>query len=83
LYHVHVMLEIHWISLKLNTSATILKEFDGHMFYPYGIITAFPIELGGKTVFIVVEVVDAPLEYNCLLGHTWFYEMIVVVSSSI
>jgi hypothetical protein len=62
-------------SPKLDTSNTILKSFDGHMFHPHGIITTFPIELGGKTVSVVVEVVDAPLEYNLLLGCTWFYEM--------
>jgi hypothetical protein len=68
-------------SPKLNTSATLLKSFDGHMFQPHGIITTLPIELGGKTVFVDVEVVDAPLEYNLLLGCTWFYEMTAVVSS--
>jgi hypothetical protein len=73
-----------WKSLgspKLDTSATLLKSFDGHMFQPYGIITTLPIELGGKTVFVAIEVVDAPLEYNLLLGRTWFYEMTAVVSS--
>jgi hypothetical protein len=71
-----------WKSLgspKLNQYKTMLKAFDGHMFKPHGIITTFPIELGGKIVFVEVEVVDAPLEYNFLLGHTWFYEMIIVV----
>jgi hypothetical protein len=55
-------------SPKLDISTTLLKSFDGHMFHPHGIITTLPIELGGKTVFFVVEVVDAPLEYNLLLG---------------
>jgi hypothetical protein len=68
-------------SPKLDTSATLLKAFDGHMFQPHGIITTLPIELGGKTVFVVVEVIDAPLEYNLYSEHTWFYEMTVVVSS--
>jgi hypothetical protein len=68
-------------SPKLDTSATLLKSFDGHMFQPHGIITTLPIELGGKTVSVVVEVIDAPLEYNMLLRHTWFYEMTAVVSS--
>ena len=27
------------------------------------------------------EVVDAPLDYNLLLGRNWFYSMIVVVFS--
>jgi hypothetical protein len=57
-------------SPKINPSHTMLKDFDGHMFKPHGIITTFPIELGGKTVSVEVEVVDAPLEYNLLLGCT-------------
>jgi hypothetical protein len=71
------------VSPNLNTSATLLKAFDRHMFQPHGIIITLPIELGGKNVFVDVKVVDAPLEYNLLLWHTWFYEMIAVVSSLI
>jgi hypothetical protein len=44
-----------WKSLgspKLDTSATLLKSFDGHMFQPHGIITTLPIELGGNIVSI-------------------------------
>jgi hypothetical protein len=67
-------------SPKLDTSATLLKAFDGHMFHPHGIITTLPIELGGKIVSVVVEVIDAPLEYNLLLRCTWFYEMTTIVS---
>jgi hypothetical protein len=37
--------------------------------------------LGGKTVTVNVEVVDAPLNYNLLLGRSWFYAMTVVASS--
>jgi hypothetical protein len=37
--------------------------------------------LGGKTVTVDVEVVDAPLDYNLLLGRSWFYAMTVVASS--
>ena len=46
-----------------------------------GIIFAFPIELGGKTIFVEVEVVDAPIDYNFLLGRPWFYEKKSVASS--
>ena len=35
----------------------------------------------GKTVNLDVEVVDASLDYNLLLGHRWSYAMTVVVSS--
>jgi hypothetical protein len=40
----------------------------------------FPMELDGKTVSIEVEVVDAPLDYNILLDHSWFYAMTILVS---
>jgi hypothetical protein len=32
-------------------------------------------------VEVEVEVVDAPLDYNLLLGHNWTYAMVVIVSS--
>jgi hypothetical protein len=37
--------------------------------------------LGGKSVSVNVEVVDAPLDYNLLLGISWFYSMTIVASS--
>jgi hypothetical protein len=37
--------------------------------------------LGGKTISVDVEVVDAPLYYNLLLGRIWFYVMTVIASS--
>jgi hypothetical protein len=48
---------------------------------PHHILPAFLVQLGGKTVEVEVEVVDAPLDYNLLLGHNWTYAMIVVMSS--
>ena len=66
-------------SLELIPSNNVLKAFDGHTFKPHGIITALPIELGGKTVSVEVKVVDAPLDYNLLLGRSWFYAITVVV----
>jgi hypothetical protein len=68
-------------SPTLAASQTVLKAFDGHVFSPHGILTAFPIELGGKTVTVEVEVVNAPLDYNLLLGFSWFYPMRVVAST--
>jgi hypothetical protein len=44
-------------------------------------LASLAMELGGKTISIDVEVVDAPLDYNLLLGRSWFYAMIVVASS--
>ena len=57
-------------SPTLTASQTILKEFDGHLFTPHGILAAFPIELEGKTIIVEVEVVNAPLDYNLLLGRS-------------
>ena len=39
------------------------------------------IQLGDKTVTVDVEVVDAPLDYNLLLGRSWFYAMTTVALS--
>ena len=67
----------------LATSKTVLKAFDGHLFTPHGILATFPIELGGKTIIVEVEIVNAPLDYNLLLGHSWFYPMKVALQSFI
>ena len=68
-------------SPTLKPSHTILKAFDGHLFPPHGLITAFPIYLGGKIVQVDVEVVDEPIDYNILLGRSWIHAMTAVVSS--
>ena len=52
----------------LAASQNVLKALDGHLFTHHGILIAFPIELGGKTVTVEVEVVNAPLDYNLLVG---------------
>ena len=59
----------------------MLKAFDGQGFQPHGLLPALSVELEGKTISIQVEVVDAPLDYNLLLGRNWFYAMIVVTST--
>lgn len=43
----------------LVPSPNVLKAFDGHTFQPYGILTTFLKELGGKIVLVEV---DTPLE---------------------
>jgi hypothetical protein len=55
-------------SPQLSQSMTMLTAFDGHSFRPHGILPALQVQLGGKTVAVEVEVVDAPLDYNILLG---------------
>jgi hypothetical protein len=68
-------------SPTLSKSSNMLTAFDGHSFRPHGIIPTFLVQLGGNMVEVEVEVVDAPLDYNLLLGHYWTYAMVVVVSS--
>jgi hypothetical protein len=63
----------------LSPSSTLLTTFDDHLFRPRGIIPSFPMHLGGNTMCIEVEVVDASLDYNLLLGRSWIYAMQVVV----
>jgi len=53
----------------------MLKSFERHSFRPRGIIPSFSFKLGAKIMTIEVEVVDTPLDYNILLGHSWTYEM--------
>ena len=59
----------------------MLKAFDGHVFKPHGIVPSFPVTLGGKTMNVEVEVVDAPIDYNMLLGQSWTYAMEAVPPS--
>jgi hypothetical protein len=65
----------------LSSSPTLLTAFDDRLFRPHGIIPSFPIQLGGKTVCVEVEVVNAPLDYKLLLGRSWTYSMQAVVAT--
>jgi hypothetical protein len=66
---------------ELSPSSTLPTAFDGRSFRPHGIIPSFPVQLGGKTVCVEVEVFDAPLDYNLLLGQSWTYAMQAVVAT--
>jgi len=57
-------------SPTLRQSPTTLEAFDGRESRPYGIIQHLPITLEGKTVEVEVEVIDANLTYNLLLGRS-------------
>jgi hypothetical protein len=56
-------------SPTLSKSSNMLNYFDGHSFHPHGILPTFLVHLGGKTVKVEVELVDAPLDYKLLLGR--------------
>jgi len=68
-------------SPPLTESPNTLKDFDGRVFNPLGILKSLPISLEGKLVEVEMEVVDAPLDFNILLGRSWIYNMSTVVSS--
>ena len=68
-------------SPELSQSATMLTAFDGRSFRPHGILPFLKVQLRGKTITIEVKVVDAPLDYNLLLGRNWMYSMQAVASS--
>jgi hypothetical protein len=55
--------------------------FDGYSFRPHGIISSFPMQLGGKTVCVEVEVAYAPLDYKLLLARIWTYAMHAMVGT--
>ena len=59
-------------SPTLVSSPTMLKEFDGYVFKPHGILMSLPVEIGGKIVSIDVKVIDVALHYNILLGALGF-----------
>jgi hypothetical protein len=61
-------------------SMTMLTSFDVRSFQPHKILPTFPVQLSGKIVEVFFEVVDAPLNYNLLLGHNWTYAMTAIVS---
>jgi hypothetical protein len=68
-------------SPPLIESHNTLKAFNGSGFKPYDVLPSFPITLEGKMVNVEVEVFDAPLDYNLLLGHSWIDSMCEIVST--
>ena len=68
-------------SPTLSKSINMLTTFHGISFRLHGILPSLEVQLGGKTVAIEVEVVDAPLDYNLLLGRNWMYNMQVLAFS--
>ena len=79
MHYVLVMLESSRIP-RAVPSNTLLTAFDGRSFRPHGILPAFEIKLAGKVVSIEVEVIDAPLGYNLILGRNWTYAMSAIAS---
>ena len=79
-----VMSLSYWKGLsspEVSQSTTMLTTFNGRSFRLHRIIPSLKVQLGGKTIMIEVKVVDAPLDYNILLGRNWMYSMQAVASS--
>jgi hypothetical protein len=68
-------------SPELLPSTITLRAYDGRPSSPEGLFQNVPVELGGKTILIDIEVIDAQLDYNILLGRTYMYAMKAVASS--
>ena len=65
----------------MQLSTTMLRAYDGHPTRSQGILLYVPISLGGKTVLIDIEVVNAQLDYNLLLGRNYMYVMQALAST--
>jgi hypothetical protein len=59
----------HIGSPTLTESHNTLKDFNATRFEPYGVLPSLSIMLEGKEVNVEVEVFDAPLDSNLLLGQ--------------
>jgi hypothetical protein len=68
-------------SLELIPSAITLRAYDKRPLSLEGLFQNVPVELGGKTILIDIEVIDAPLDYNILFGRSYMYAMKAVASS--
>jgi hypothetical protein len=67
-------------SPELIPSSITLLAYDGRPSSPEGLFQNFPFELGGKTILIKIEVIDAPLDYNILFDHRYMYTMKAIAS---
>jgi hypothetical protein len=57
-----------------------LRAYDDQPSSLEGIFQNVPIELGGKTILIDIELIDAPLDHNILFGRSYMCDMKVIAS---
>jgi hypothetical protein len=69
------------VSPTLTESHNTLKYFNCTWFKPYGVLPLLSIALEGKEIIVEVEVFDAPLDYNLLLGRSWINPLHANVST--
>ena len=67
-------------SPTLQPSTTALRAYDGHSTKAQGILLNVSVSLADKMVLIDIEVINAQLYYNLLLGSSYMYAMRVVAS---
>ena len=78
------MLKNVWQNLgapKLKPSIITLRADDGFPSTPVGLFQKVPICLANKTVHLDIEVLDAHLDYDILLGQSYMYAMSAIASS--
>jgi len=68
-------------SLEIILSTISLKDYDVRPSKSQGLYQNFPIELGGNKLHINIEFIDAPLDYNILLGRSFMYAMKAIAPS--
>jgi hypothetical protein len=68
-------------SPELIPSAITLRAYDERPSSPEGLFQNVPVELGGKTILIDIEVIDTPLDYNILFSCSYMYAMKAIASS--
>ena len=77
--YVLVMLESSWIprsSPVKHPTYYFRQKVILSAWYPIG----FESKMVGKAMSVEVEVIDAPLDYNLLLGRSWTYAMSAIAS---
>ena len=68
-------------SLELKASPITLRAYDERPLAPIGLFQDVSVELVSKTVLIDIDILDAQLDYNILLGRSYMYVMMAVTSS--
>jgi hypothetical protein len=81
---VSILSSIAWQALGCPPLAPVtqnLLSFNRRTSQPLGTLPQFPVNLGGKIVFIDVMVVQDPLDFSLLLGRDYVYAMKAIVST--
>ena len=79
-----VMSTLVWQKLGspiLQPSSTTLRDYDDHPTKAQEILPHVPITLAEKIVLIDIDLVNAQLDYNLLLGRSYMYPMRAVAST--